>query len=183
MNYLRKSGLLSDCSFELTDSDGKTIVIKCHKCILICASPVFEGMFLGDFKEANNNAPIPIMDAPADAFENFIDYLYCEAGGPAMDQLDYETVKSLLYISHKYMVSFMIDKSSRALSDMVDKGLPPNIVVEIYKIANQIENNNLASKIFITMLNDIKSTMTCEENLYKLIRICQIENSQRVKKN
>lgn len=35
MEYLLKTGHLSDCSFVVYDNDGKKVILKCHKFILM----------------------------------------------------------------------------------------------------------------------------------------------------
>lgn len=151
MSYLLKSGHLSDCSFALFEEDGSKVVVKCHKFVLMSASPVFERMFEGDFDEARLSENIVLDDVSAPDFRKFIEYVYWN-DNDLLQKISLETTRSLVYLSKKFMVTSMtsacMDSLRLRLAD-----LKPDEVIDMYEYAHQLGDLILISSVqtlFIT---------------------------------
>lgn len=94
----------SDVEFRLMDEDDKAKTIRAHKQYLSAISSVFESMFNGNWKEANN---VKIEDVKFDMFNVFMQCLYGEK-----IEIDDNNVLTLLYLSKKYDIDDIVSSCS-----------------------------------------------------------------------
>ncbi|XP_034483383.1 uncharacterized protein LOC117788660 [Drosophila innubila] len=146
MKYLLRTGHLSDCSFVVYDDDGQKVVLKCHKFVLMSVSPVFERMFDGDFEEASTPDNIVLNDVSGPDFQKFISYLYWH-DNQRLDTYDLQSLQALIYLSKKFMVPFMTNKCLNAIQRRVANGLDPDVTIDLFEYAHQLEDDDLIKAI------------------------------------
>ncbi|KAL7732396.1 hypothetical protein ACLKA6_004371 [Drosophila palustris] len=157
MKYLLKTGHLSDCSFVVYDDEGQKIVLKCHKFVLMSVSPVFERMFDGDFEEASMPDNIVLNDVSGPDFQKFISYLYWH-DNQRLDSYDLQSLQSLIYLSKKFMVPFMTNKCLNVIHRRLANGLDPDVTIDLFEYAHQLEDNEL--------IKTIRSKLLANPSLY-----------------
>lgn len=151
MEYLLKSGHLSDCSFVVYDDDGEKIVLKCHKFVLMSASPVFERMFDGHFEEANSPDNIVLDDVSGSDFQKFISYLYWH-DNQRLDSYDLKSLQSLIYLSKKFMIPMMTTKCLNVIKKRLTNGMNADDTIDLFEYAHQLEDTDLITTIKSKMI-------------------------------
>ncbi|XP_060651961.1 kelch-like protein 40 [Drosophila nasuta] len=157
MEYLLKSGHLSDCSFVVYGDEGEKIVLKCHKLVLMSVSPVFERMFEGDFEESKLADNIVLDDVSGTDFQKFLSYLYWH-DNQKLDTYKLDTIQSLIYLSKKFMIPNMTIKCLNTLKKRASKGLDPDTTIDLFEYAHQIED--------IELIHSIKMKFTGNPSLF-----------------
>ncbi|XP_030372925.1 kelch-like protein 40 [Scaptodrosophila lebanonensis] len=153
MEYLLNSGHLSDCSFMVFDEEGNKIVLKCHKFVLMTASPVFERMFDGDFEESKSPDNIVLDDVSGLDFKKFIEYLYWH-DNRRLDGFELSTLQTLIYLSKKFMVSTMTTNCLNVIKRRLAIGLDSDTTVDLYEYAHQIEDIDLIAGVKTHLCNN-----------------------------
>ncbi|ALC43770.1 CG11714 [Drosophila busckii] len=146
MEYLLRTGHLSDCSFVVFADDGEKIHLKCHKFVLMSASPVFERMFEGDFEEGKTPENIVLDDVSGTDFQKFIQYLYWH-DNKNLDTYDLQTLQTLIYLSKKFMVNAMCAACINSIKRRLDHGMDADVTIDLFEYAHQIEDNELINAI------------------------------------
>ncbi|XP_040572617.2 BTB/POZ domain-containing protein 6-B-like [Lepeophtheirus salmonis] len=107
IKHLLESRLFSDVSFMVGGNKGVSPEkISAHKCILGSASPVFELMFNGDFKESKKeDIEIDVPDVSPSGFRDMLRWIYTNE-----TILSLKDVCPLLYCAEKYDLSILKEK-------------------------------------------------------------------------
>ncbi|XP_062129749.1 uncharacterized protein LOC133841350 [Drosophila sulfurigaster albostrigata] len=156
MEYLLKSGHLSDCSFIVFGDEGEKIVLKCHKLVLMSVSPVFERMFEGEFEESKLADNIVLDDVSGPDFQKFISYVYWH-DNQKLDTYELDTIQSLIYLSKKFMIPNMTTKCLNTLKKRVSKGLDPDTTIDLFEYAHEIEDIELVDSIKMKFMGNPSS--------------------------
>lgn len=135
-----------DVTFVLGD---KTFYV--HKVVLAVQSKVFEAMFLSDMKEQNNK--IEISDTDAEAFEQFLNYLY----GGNIIRLQ-EMVEEMIVIADFYNVSDLKIKCENVMLKSLSKSSAIRYVI----LADKFQYDALKKAALHLIRN---STMVLEKAL------------------
>ncbi|EDW17972.2 PREDICTED: kelch-like protein 41b isoform X2 [Drosophila arizonae] len=146
MEYLLRTGHLSDCSFVVYDNDGKKVILKCHKFVLMSVSPVFERMFEGDFEEAKIPDNIVLDDVSGNDFKKFMEYLYWH-DNRRLDTYDLQTLQTLIYLSKKFMVTFFTTNCLNVIKRRLSSGLEADVTIDLFEYSHQLEDEELISNI------------------------------------
>ncbi|XP_017956571.1 uncharacterized protein LOC108651417 [Drosophila navojoa] len=146
MEYLLRTGHLSDCSFVVYDNDGEKVILKCHKFILMSVSPVFERMFEGDFEEAKIPDNIVLDDVSGNDFRKFMEYLYWH-DNHRLDTYDLQTLQTLIYLSKKFMVTFFTTNCLNVIKRRLCSGLDADVTIDLFEYSHQLEDEELISSI------------------------------------
>lgn len=120
--------------FESEQGDGiagETHRVYAHKAILAAGSDVFDAMFFGQLKE---NGEIKIVDASADAFEEFLQFFY-----RTKMQLTMENLGDVVNLCRKYQV----DDALKACEDRIKESLNVADICWGYIFARNRELNEL----------------------------------------
>lgn len=96
MRAMYASKTFTDIEFKVQLKNGDEQRIVAHKYILAASSSIFSAMFFGDLKESG---PVDIVDASAEAFEEFVQLFY---GGHS--HLTLENASEVLKLADKYDV-------------------------------------------------------------------------------
>lgn len=110
----------ADIEFEMV-SNGKTVLIPAHKCFLVVHSPVFRML-------VNSDIPIPkTIQLPDTDIESFVVFLELLYGFKHLHQINYDVAKiaSLMYLTDKYDVNFLVEDFQEILCSLVDKNIQP----------------------------------------------------------
>ena len=89
--------------------------IPALKSFLSDKSPVFSAMFSGDFKEAKDKE-IVIEDTTYEAFNTFIEFLYCDHLFCDIDN-DFKLIGELYTLSDRYDVTYLEDRITDELTN------------------------------------------------------------------
>ncbi|XP_023033243.1 uncharacterized protein LOC111518981 [Drosophila willistoni] len=138
MDYLLKTGHMSDCSFVVFGEMGERITFRCHKFVLMTVSPVFERMFQGAFREATASENIVLDDVLATDFMAFIQCIYPQEDDP-LDGYPLQILRALIYLSKRFLVTYMEKNCLKNLLKRLSYDLDPNEVVSLYEYALQID--------------------------------------------
>lgn len=103
----------ADVHFIFHSDDDQPIRIPAHKLILTEASDVFLAMFNGSWKESSE---VKIVDATADAFEAFLQFLYLDTV-----TLTTDNVVEVMYLGKKYNVAECLEICSKFLKNTLDE--------------------------------------------------------------
>lgn len=162
-NELRKLNKFTDCSFNINNK-----IINSHKLILTAASPVFEAMFYGEFKET---MCIKIIDIREHIFEMMLDYIYTGKTSSSNNNLfDY---LELYYCGQKYLID--------NLKKYCYNYLYHNIRYEnLLPVLNEACNMNI-DEIFYTCLYLLRDCLKSGRNFgnYLLDNITNLSLSKR----
>lgn len=109
-------------------------------------SPVFERMFEGDFEEAVIPENIVLDDVSGPDFKRFVEYLYWH-DNRRLDTYDLSTVQTLIYLSKKFMVSFMTLNCIAVLKRRLANGMDSDVTIDLYEYAHQLEEEGLLNSI------------------------------------
>lgn len=101
----------ADVVFLCIDDINQVHKIPAHKTLLSICSPVFEAMFYGPLKEKNE---IPIVDASADAFREFLQFFYFDE---VTLELDAENLFEVMNLCKKYQLNDCLNVCVMALKD------------------------------------------------------------------
>ncbi|XP_071746391.1 BTB/POZ domain-containing protein 2 [Lepeophtheirus salmonis] len=97
---LFESGLFTDVSFLVGDNELQES-LSAHRCILGGASPIFERMFGGNFRESNmKDMKILVLDVLPSAFKTMLKWIYTDEADLSLDN-----VAPVLYCAEKYQLS------------------------------------------------------------------------------
>lgn len=108
----------ADIEFEMV-SNGKIVLIPAHKCYLVVHSPVFRML-------VDNDIPIPTkIQQPYFDIESFVVFLELLYGFKHLHQINYDFPKiaSLMYLTDKYAVNFLVEDFQVILCSLVDKNI------------------------------------------------------------
>lgn len=108
-------------------------------------------MFDGDFEEAVISDNIVLDDVSGTDFKRFVEYLYW-ADNRRLDTYDLSTVQTLIYLSKKFMVSFMTLNCIEVLKRRVARGLDSDVTIDLYEYAHKLEEEGLLNCIRIVCL-------------------------------
>ncbi|KAH8372244.1 hypothetical protein KR093_010706, partial [Drosophila rubida] len=109
-------------------------------------SPVFERMFEGDFEESKMADNIVLDDVSGTDFQKFISYLYWH-DNQKLNSYELQTMQSLIYLSKKFMISFMTTKCLNSIKQRLSNGLDPDTTIDLFEYAHEIEDKDLIDAI------------------------------------
>lgn len=131
-------------------------------------SPVFERMFEGHFEEAIVSDNIVLDDVSGTDFKTFVEYLYW-ADNRRLDTYDVPTIQTMIYLSKKFMVSFMTLNCIEVLKRRVTRGQDHDITIDLYEYAYKHEEEGLLNCIRIVCLEIPLIFNNCEYLLELLL--------------
>lgn len=114
--------------------------------MILSVSPVFERMFDGDFEEASTPDNIVLNDVSGADFQKFISYLYWH-DNQRLDLFELQTLQTLIYLSKKFMVTFLTNKCLNVLQRRIANGMDPDVIIDLFEYAHQLEDNELIKAI------------------------------------
>ncbi|XP_031633828.1 uncharacterized protein LOC116347390 [Contarinia nasturtii] len=120
----------SDVNFVVEFNADHSVTIPAHKSILSIGSNVFDAMFYGPMKEKGD---IKIVDAPADAFEEFLQFFYLQKV-----RLTSKNVVPVTKLCHKYE---LVD-GLKSCGATLQKSLTVDNVCTVYELAVLLELAN-----------------------------------------
>ena len=110
-------------------------ILKAHRFVLGCQSPVFKKMFEGEWKE-NSEGKVDL-DVEVGAMKNFLKYIYCGK----IEEMEFEEIHKLLVLGNRYLVKSLVEKCC-------------SLSVKFLEASNALEMWNLAeandSKVLLT---------------------------------
>ncbi|XP_055305797.1 uncharacterized protein LOC129570278 [Sitodiplosis mosellana] len=121
----------SDVNFVFDVDTDHPVKIPAHKVILSLKNPVFDAMFYGPAKEGSN---IPIADACAAAFKEFLQFFYLDKV-----RLSAEHIVQVINLCKKYDMEECMEACEKTLQ----KSLTINDMCSGYSIALVLEQKNL----------------------------------------
>ncbi|XP_062570010.1 BTB/POZ domain-containing protein 2-like [Saccostrea cucullata] len=129
--YMLKNEIHCDVSFKV-GKEGK--LVRAHKYVLACRSPVFDAMLYGDLAEAND---IKIPDIEPSVFHVLLRFLYCGDVDVTED-----TVIGALYAAEKYDV----EELKKASQSYLDENIRTETVCVILESAKLFKFESLNEK-------------------------------------
>ncbi|KAH8307080.1 hypothetical protein KR044_004498 [Drosophila immigrans] len=123
-------------------------------------SPVFERMFEGDFEESKMSDNIVLDDVSGTDFQKFISYLYWH-DNQKLDHYELVTIQSLIYLSKKFMVSFLTSKCLIAIKKRLSNGLDPDTTIDLFEYAHEIEDTDLIDSIRLVGILIVSFYVVC----------------------
>ncbi|XP_055953846.1 uncharacterized protein LOC129989372 [Argiope bruennichi] len=106
---LFSEGTLSDVKLRTA-----TETLSVHKAVLIARSPVFWSMFTTDMREKKQSF-VEINDVDADTMRRMLSFMYSDT----LDDLDYESTKSLYFAADKYCIISLKRRCASLLKQML----------------------------------------------------------------
>lgn len=139
----------ADVYFEFIFEDQR-ITIPAHKCILINSSDVFATMFDGRWKEKET---VEIEDAPADAFEEFLQFIYLDE-----PDMTIANIPKIMYLAKKYQMNDCLDICEQTLRHEMKL----DDICTVLDLALTFDRNEL-KKHCLKMIGENTSTVLCTE--------------------
>ena len=164
-----KYSVFNTSCFSKPNSQGDVVLrvegerVYCNKAILSCASPVFEKMFSGDFKEEKQEE----ISLPGKKYKDFISFLEC-IHPTTLAEITIENVGAVLPLAEEYQVV--------QLKKRCDNFLQRRIIELDRTHGNYLQNRqwtNMAGAInafmyVLTLAEHFNLVQTCEEAIEKM---------------
>ncbi|XP_031628461.1 uncharacterized protein LOC116344170 isoform X2 [Contarinia nasturtii] len=143
----------ADIHFVAKLADGKDKRIPAHKLLLTTASDVFAAMFTEFWPEQNE---VKIVDAPAAAFEEFLQFFYLSKVKLTMDNID-----KVMYLGDKYNISECMNVCTKYLR----QNLSYDNLFLAYELAIRFNQNCLKSFCELMIAIDTKAILSSNDFL------------------
>lgn len=141
MGKLLISGFMSDCKFVVGPDNETAEIVPGHKLLFTLASPVFEEMLNGSFKEAAKNSEIRITDTDPRDFKNFR-YIIYNNDASLLSTLPVEDIIQVYILSDKYMATSLAKYCLDYLTQTLPKMSADDITL-MFQFARGLEDKVL----------------------------------------